>query len=162
MLEIAQNGSVYSVRPLAADSPGDVEALAGVFDRYRVHYGEAADPGRSARWLRQNLGPGGLQGFVAEDGSTVVGFATAVQVPASLRLGHFWQIRDVFVVPSHRRRGVAVALLEAVRSAAAASGASRLVLQTEEDNDSALAVYRRAGYVPVTGYRGLVLPLSQS
>ncbi len=161
MLGNEQNGSVHFVRPLAADSLGDVEALAGVFDRYRVHYGEAADLGRSARWLTQNLGPGGLQAFVAQDGSTVVGFATVVRVPASLRLGHFWQIRDLFVVPSHRRRGVALALLEAMRSAAAASGASRLALQTEEDNERALAVYRRAGYMPVTGYRGLVLVLSE-
>jgi ribosomal protein S18 acetylase RimI-like enzyme len=160
--EIAQNGSVHSVRPLAADSPGAVEALVGVFDTYRVHYGEAADPERSARWLTQTLAPGGLQAFVAQDGSTVVGFVTVLRIPASLRLGHFWQIRDLFVVPSHRRRGVALTLLEAVRSAAAASGASRLVLQTEEDNDGALALYRRAGFVPVTGYRGLVLPLSLS
>ena len=153
---------MYSVRPLAASSSGEVDALAGIFDRYRVHYGEADDPERSARWLTQNLGPGRLQAFMAEDDSTVVGFATVVQIPASLRLGHFWQIRDLFVLPTHRRHGIASALLEAVRSAAAASGALRLVLQTEDNNEGALNLYRRAGYVPITGYRGLVLPISQS
>jgi ribosomal protein S18 acetylase RimI-like enzyme len=79
-----------------------------------------------------------------------------------LRLGHWWQIRDLFVLPEHRRRGVALSLLDAVRSAAEESGALRLGLLTEEGNQTALALYRRAGYVPVTGYRGLTLPLTTS
>ena len=41
-----------------------------------------------------------------------------------------------------------------------ASGAHRLVVQTEEDNDPALRLYTERGYVPIKGYRSLVLPLS--
>ena len=76
-----------------------------------------------------------LRAFVAEDSGRFVGFAITMEVPASLRLAHFWQIRDLFVLPTHRRRGVGRALLASVRAAAIASGALRLVLQTEDDND---------------------------
>jgi GNAT superfamily N-acetyltransferase len=154
-----QNGRMYSVRPLPTPTPGELEALAGIFDAYRSHYGEETEPGRSASWLAHQLQTARLNSFVADDGSAIIGFATSIEVPATLRLGHWWQIRDVFVLPEHRRRGIAVALLDAIRAAADASGALRLGLQTEDGNDAALALYRRAGYVAATGYLNLTLPL---
>jgi RimJ/RimL family protein N-acetyltransferase len=68
-----------------------------------------------------------------------------MDVPASLRLAHCWQIRDVFVLPTHRRLGVGRAILASVREAAIAAGALRLVLQTEDDNDPALRLYADSG-----------------
>jgi ribosomal protein S18 acetylase RimI-like enzyme len=150
---------VVSVRPLPASGPFDLLALAGIFDAYRSHYGQAAEPERSASWLADQLETGRLNVFVAEQTSALVGFVSSVQLPASLQLGHWWQIRDLFVLPEHRRHGIALALLDAVRTAAETAGALRLGLQTERENVAALALYRRAGYTPVDGYRGLVLSL---
>ena len=131
-----------------------------MFDQYRVHYGEASDLLGSAGWLDENLSTSRLRAFVAEDGRRAVGFATTTELPASLRLTHFWQIRDLFVLPTHRRLGVARTLLASVRQAAIASGAHRLVVQTEEDNDPALRLYTDIGYAPIKGYHSLLLPLS--
>jgi GNAT superfamily N-acetyltransferase len=151
--------SSVSVRTLAAPAHHEIEALAQIFDRYRVHYGEASDVSRTARWLEHQVGTGRLQVFFAEDRGTFVGFAITADIPASLRLAHYWQIRDLFVLPTQRRLGVARALLASVRTAAIASGALRVVLQTEDDNDPALHLYTDSGYVPVKGYRSLILPL---
>ena len=148
-----------SVRHLTSPSVNEVEAVAAIFDQYRVHYGETADVEQSAHWLRENLGAGRLQAFVAEDRARLVGFATTIQMPASLRLSHFWQVRDLFVLPQHRRHGIGGALLRVVRTAALESGALRLIVQTEEENDPALALYAETGFVPVVGYRALTLPL---
>ena len=148
-----------SVRALAAPTRTEIEALAEIFDQYRVHYGEASDAFRSASWLDENLGTSRLGAFVAEEGATFVGLAITMDVPASLRLAHFWQIRDLFVLPAHRRLGVGRALLAAVREAAHAAGALRLVVQTEDDNDPALRVYADSGYALVKGYCSLMLPL---
>lgn len=76
-----------------------------------------------------------------------------------MRLGHFWHLRDLFVLPSHRRRGAGRALLDAVRVAATAAGALRVVVQTEADNAPALRLYAESGYAPVEGYRSLSLQL---
>lgn len=146
------------VRPLAAPTRRELEALAELFDRYRAHYGEDSDASRSARWLDENLDTGRLRAFVAGDGGEFVGFAIMTEIPASLRLAHFWQIRDLFVLPTHRRLGVGRALLASVRVAAIESGALRLVVQTEDDNDPALRLYAGSGYGVIEGYRSLMLP----
>ena len=151
---------LISVRLLASPTNEEIEELAEMFDQYRVHYGEASDATRSASWLDENLSPGRLRAFVAECGGRLIGFAITMELPASLRLTHFWQIRDLFVVPTHRRLGVARTLLASVREAAVASGALRLVVQTEDDNDPALRLYTNSGYDPIKGYRSLVLPLT--
>jgi len=150
-----------SVRTLTTPpTPNEIEALAEIFDQYRVHYGEASDVSRSTSWLKQNLSTSRLRAFVAEDGARFVGFAITMEVPASLRLAHFWQIRDLFVLPQHRRVGVGRALLACVRAAAIASGALRLVSQTEEANDAALRLYADSGYTMISGYTSLMLPVS--
>jgi len=59
----------------------------------------------------------------------------------------------------HRRQGVGHALLDSVRAAATASGALRLALHTEEQKDPAPALYIGNGYIPMSGYRTLVLPI---
>ena len=155
----ASSGSV-GVRVLTAPTRAEIEQLAEMFDRYRLHYGEAADALRTASWLEENISSSRLEAFVAEDKGTFVGFAITMTVPASLRLGHFWQIRDIFVLPNHRRLGVGRTLLEFIRAAAVGAGALRLVLQTEADNTPALRLYDESGYTAVEGYRSLTLPLT--
>jgi GNAT superfamily N-acetyltransferase len=151
-------GEPVSVRTLTAATRSEIEALAALFDKYRAHYGEASSSSKAIGWLEQNLGTR-LRAFVAEDSGRFVGFAITMDVPASLRLAYFWQIRDLFVLSTHRRRGVGRGLLRAVRAAANASGALRLVVQTEEDNDPALRLYTDSGYTPINGYRSLMLPI---
>jgi ribosomal protein S18 acetylase RimI-like enzyme len=148
-----------AVRPLGAPTRKELGALAEIFDQYRAHYGEPSDASRSECWLEENLSTNRLRMFVAEDSRGFVGFAIAMEVPASLRLCHFWQIKDLFVLPTHRRLGVGRALLASVRAAAIASGALRLVLQTEDDNDLALRLYADGGYTLIEGYCFLMLPL---
>ena len=150
---------LVSVRTLAAPTRREIEALAEVFDLYRAHYGEDSDTSRSACWLDENLSTSRLRVFVAEDSGRLVGFATTMEVPASMRLAHFWQIRDLFVLPTHRRLGVGRALLASVQAAAITSGALQLVLQTGDDNDPALRLYADSDYTLIKGYCSLMLPL---
>jgi len=150
---------LVSVRALAAPTRREIEALAEIFDQYRAHYGEAPDAFRSASWLDENVRTSRLRVFVAEESVRFVGFAITMDVPASLRLAHFWQIRDLFVLPTHRRLGVGRALLACVQAAAIVSSALRLVVQTEDNNDAALRLYDDSGYALIKGYCSLTLPL---
>ena len=152
--------SSVDVRALIAPSGVEITQLAKIFDRYRIHYGEAADASHTASWLEGNLGDGRLRAFVAEDNGEFVGFATTMTIPASLRLGHFWQVRDLFVLPNHRRLGIGRTLLDFIRAAATTAGAVRLVVQTEADNTTALLLYAESGYTTVEGYCSLTLPLT--
>lgn len=154
------SGGGVDVRRLTSPMRSEIEQLAEIFDPYRAHYGEAADAPQVASWLEGNIGSLRVEAFVAEDNGGFVGFATTMAVPASLRLGHFWQIRDLFVLPTRRRVGVGRALLDSIRAAAIAAGASRISLQTEVDNIPALRLYAECGYEVVTGHRSLTMPLT--
>ena len=89
-----------------------------------------------------------------------IGLATGHAIPASLVMGRFWQLRDLYVLPGSRRRGAAAAQVSAVREAALAAGASRLSLVTGPDNEAALGLYRRLGLRPVEGLASLSLDLA--
>jgi GNAT superfamily N-acetyltransferase len=148
------------VRPVNAPTESEITELAAVFDEYRAHYGEVIQAGESARWLQDMLGHERLTTFIAEIDGKLIGFASTMDVPASLRLGHYWQIRDLFVVPSRRRLGVARLLLDSIRSSATAAGALRLAVQTEDNNAVALRLYEQSGFAQVQGYLGLTLQLA--
>lgn len=139
----------------ASEAAASTPRLVSLFDEYREHYGERPDPDGAQAWLRQHLNSGALLAFVAYRGDEAAGFALVAPIPASQRLGHFWQLRDLFVTPLHRRLGVGEALLRCVRQAALTHGAARLSLVTESDNAAALDLYAKAGFEPVTGYASM-------
>ncbi len=133
--------------------------MAGVFDQYRQEYGCAVLSGQTLAWLSHHIGGGQLSVFTCRIGQELTGVATAVSLPASLTLTTFWQLRDLYVVPGARRRGVGRALVGAVRQAADAAGAIRLSVQTEPDNEAALQLYRATGFAAVEDLCVLSLPL---
>lgn len=147
------------------DGPGDLAVAAEVFDRYRSHYGQPTDLDRTLAWMSEMVDALRLTVFVARpragDTTEPVGVATAVTTPASLALGTFWQLRDLYVVPEARRAGIARELVVAVRDAARSAGAIRVSLITEPDNSAALALYRDLGFTVVEGLATLSLGLGR-
>lgn len=146
------------------DTDETLEAASGLFDEYRRHYGQSSDGDERTRgWLTDMVRSGMLTVYAALADSTPdappIGLATAHAVPASLALGQFWQLRDLYVLPAARGRGAGTALVHAVRGAALAAGATRLSLVTEPDNQDALRLYRRLGFEPVEGLASLSLAL---
>ena len=84
---------------------------------------------------------------------------TTLVQPASLRLGAFWTVRDLFVARENRRGGIACALLDHVVDRARAAGALRVSLQTEAGNGPAQALYASHGFRTVEGLDLLNLSL---
>jgi GNAT superfamily N-acetyltransferase len=78
--------------------------------------------------------------FGAYEGTRQVGFARVVTDRAT-----FAWVCDVFVVESHRRRGIADALLVAMKSHPELQGLRRWSLATRD----AHALYRRHGFEPL-------------
>ncbi|WP_261555758.1 GNAT family N-acetyltransferase [Frankia tisae] len=69
---------------------------------------------------------------------------------AALRwLGDDLELKRMYVVPSHRGRGVSAGLLAAVEQAARRLGAGRIVLQTGDRQPDAERVYARTGYTRI-------------
>ena len=148
-----------TVTALTKPTAEQLAGVAEVFDQYRRHYGQPVVAGQTLAWLSDHISHRRLAVFAAHVGENLAGLATAVALPASLRLGCSWQLRDLYVVPGARRRGVARALVDAVRQAATAAGAIRLSVQTEPSNIAALQLYHTSGFAPVEDIQILALPL---
>lgn len=132
-------------RPVDPMSDAGAE-LATLFELYRIHYSQPPAPAATRAWVGEMARSGELEFYGAYHGPRMVGFAAIHQVPASLRLSRFWQLRDLFTDPATRRQGIARRLVDTIRQAATDAGALRLSLQTEPDNVAALALYRQCGF----------------
>jgi len=154
-----------TLRVTTCDTDETLAAARGVFNQYRHHYGEPPDADeRTLGWLTDMVQSNMLTVYTASVDSPAdapaIGLATGHAVPASLVMGQFWQLRDLYVLPGSRRQGAAAALVSAVREAALAAGATRLSLVTEPDNQAALGLYRRLGFRPTEGLASLSLDLA--
>ena len=81
------------------------------------------------------------QALVALDGDAdVVGYAVVAVA------GELADLHRIAVVPAHRRRGVASALLAAARAGAREAGATRMLLEVAATNEDACAFYAAEGW----------------
>jgi GNAT superfamily N-acetyltransferase len=62
------------------------------------------------------------------------------------------EVKRMFVVPSARRRGLALRVLAALERSAAAAGRQEIWLETGYAQPEAIALYQREGYRPITPF----------
>jgi len=62
------------------------------------------------------------------------------------------EIKRVFVVPTHRRRGYSRAILACLERRAADHGFARAILETADRQPEAIVLYRSAGYTDIAPF----------
>jgi ribosomal protein S18 acetylase RimI-like enzyme len=145
----------------ARASLDDLDALATLFNAYRVFYRQRSDPEAARAFLRERLQRGESVVFIARDGGhrDALGFTQLYPMFSSVSASRIWVLNDLFVAPAARKRGVARALMDRAREFATETGALRLILETTEDNRAAQALYESLGYVRESGERHYSLEL---
>jgi ribosomal protein S18 acetylase RimI-like enzyme len=110
-------------------------------------------PATLARWpiwaflrLLQLFGRPFLQVHVAADGSRLVGTATLIM------LRNTGYVVAVATEPEYRGRGIASHLLEQLRTETGQRRRKWIALDVESENETAVRVYRRAGYREVARF----------
>jgi ribosomal protein S18 acetylase RimI-like enzyme len=81
------------------------------------------------------------------DDSNPVGILTCFMGFSTFAGRPLLNIHDLHVVQAYRRRGIARSLLEAVEKRARELGCSKLTLEVQENNRTALALYGAFGFV---------------
>jgi GNAT superfamily N-acetyltransferase len=132
-----------------------------LFDDYRAHYGCPPSPQLTYDWLHAQVTRQAMMITAALRSGRACGFIAVSVMPASLALGTAWSVRDLYVTPAHRRRGIARVLLQHVIDDARQAGAHRVSLQTETGNTPALTLYAAAGFHPVTSLELLSVDLTR-
>lgn len=133
------------VRQLGSGEAGLLRRLMEVFaDAFEdaTTYG-AAPP--SDAYLEKLLARDSFIALVALDGSDVVGGITAYDLPKPEQERSEIYLYDLAVAESHRRRGVATALIAALQEIAATRGAWVVFVQADQGDDPAIALYTKLG-----------------
>lgn len=146
------------IRPATA---ADLAALAPLFDAYRQFYNQPTDPALARHYLAQRMARAESVVLVADmpDG-TLGGFCQLYPTFCSVLAHAIYTLYDLYVPPTHRRHGVAKALLQAAAERGQRDGMARMDLTTAHTNHPAQALYASMGWVPdrVFGTYTLDLP----
>jgi ribosomal protein S18 acetylase RimI-like enzyme len=84
--------------------------------------------------------------FLIETGNETAGYVVLTLGFSLEFLGRDAFVDELFVSPEHRGRGLGLAALRFLESAAAALGVAALHLEVGPENETALGLYRRAGF----------------
>ena len=88
--------------------------------------------------------------FVARDGGRIRGMASLLYTVSTAEGGRAALFEDLIVLPEHRGKGIATALLRHIIDAARAEGVQRITLLTDRGNKRAQALYRKLGFAAST------------
>ena len=124
----------------------DLGVLVPLFDGYRQFYGQAPNLANAEAFLRERIGHGESVLFLAHAAGLPVGFTQLYPSFSSVSLSRTFVLNDLYVLPSHRRAGVASQLLGAAVAYARTLDAVRLTLNTDIQNASAQATYEARGW----------------
>ncbi|QDX27633.1 AAC(3)-I family aminoglycoside N-acetyltransferase [Sphingomonas suaedae] len=128
--------------------PGDdtlfaaMNALFGTeFDDPETYLGAPPDAAHVAALLANP----GFVALVAREGNAVVGALVAYILPKFEQARSEVYIYDLAVAAAHRRKGIATALIEALKPIARAAGAWVIYVQADYADPPAIALYTKLG-----------------
>jgi ribosomal protein S18 acetylase RimI-like enzyme len=136
-------------RPTVARlGPGDLQSYADLmtlfgeaFEDLPTYTGLRPDDGYARRLLSADH----VIVLVARVDDMVVGGLVAYDLIKAEQARSEVYIYDLAVAGAHRRRGIATALIEALKPIAAGRGASVIFVQADPGDDPAIALYTRLG-----------------
>ena len=136
-----------------------LDVLTPLFDAYRVFYEQPSDEKAARAYLHARLSGLDAIVFIAFDGDTPAGFTLLYPSFSSVALGRAWLLNDLFVAPEAREQGVGEALLERAATFGEQTGAAKLTLQTQVENETAQRLYERLGWQRNTEFFAYILKL---
>jgi aminoglycoside 3-N-acetyltransferase I len=144
--------------------PGDLPLMRRLNEVFGEAFGEPdtfGDRPPGDAYLERLLGKDGVFALAAVAGDVVVGGLVAYELEKFEQERSEIYIYDLAVAESHRRRGIATALIERLREIAAQRGAWVIYVQADYGDDPAIALYEKLGMreevlhfdIPVGGKR---------
>lgn len=124
----------------------DNEALANLFDSYRVFYKQASDITVAKQFVNDRLNHRDSTIFIAKDADEIVGFVQLYPIFSSVNAKKSLLLNDLFVASHARKIGAGRALMNQAKTYADKQGACWLMLQTEKTNSQAQKLYESLGY----------------
>lgn len=141
----ADPAPAVQVRVLHGDDVATARAMLDLFGRAFDDLPVYCDRQPDDAYLRRLLGSDTFVAIVACIGPCVVGGLAGYVLPKFEQARSEFYIYDLAVDASHRRRGVATAMIERLRQLAAERGIYVIFVQADHGDDPAIALYTRLG-----------------
>lgn len=123
-----------------ADSE-DLNQLSELFNAYRVFYGFEHDLEGARDFLSQRITQSESVIFVLTSTAGMHGFVQLYPLFSSTRMKRLWLLNDLYVEETSRRKGLAKALINHVKSYAIATNSCGFILETAKTNHEANKLY---------------------
>ncbi|MFP6584480.1 MAG: GNAT family N-acetyltransferase [Candidatus Hydrogenedentota bacterium] len=142
----------YTIKRANSD---DLDAVAHLFDGYRVFYEQASDIDRARNFMEERLRLEDSVVFlvVEDDTGRALGFVQLYPLFSSVSTQRSWLLNDLFVAEAGRKQGVGEALMQRAEDHARETGTIGLILNTAHTNTTAQRLYERMGYKLDTVFR---------
>ncbi|AUN96507.1 GNAT family N-acetyltransferase [Pseudazoarcus pumilus] len=137
--------------PTDLNDPAHAAAFVSLLDAYARDPmgGGKALPDEVRTTLPQRLaGRAGFVSFLAFVDDEAVGLINCFEGFSTFAAQPLLNVHDIAVLPAHRRRGIARALLAAAEEAARERGCCKLTLEVLSNNHAAMAAYAQQGFAP--------------
>lgn len=135
----------FSTRRLTSADIAQMRAMLEMLGRAFDEVGTFTERPPSAPYLARILGRDTFIALAAIDGGQVIGGLVAYVLEKFEQERSEIYIYDLAVAAEHRRRGVATALIEALRGIAAGLGAYVIFVQADYGDDPAISLYTKLG-----------------
>jgi len=129
----------------------DVDVVSALFDSYRMFYDQPSNRTLALDFIGERLQRDESVILLVERDGRAVGFTQLFPSFSSVSAGRAWILNDLYIDQSARRVGAARALLQAAVEFARGTGALRLELETDHDNQPAQELYRSLGWQSYEG-----------
>jgi aminoglycoside 3-N-acetyltransferase I len=137
--------SAFSIEALSPDQAATLEAMSTMFGEAFGEPETYCGKRPSRAWLERLLARPDFIALAARDGESVVGGLVAYVLDKFEQERSEVYIYDLAVTESHRRQGIATALIAALKRLAAARGAYVIYVQADPGDEAALALYAGLG-----------------
>ena len=137
-----------------------LESAAFLFDRYRVFYRQPSDLNAAIKFIGERIEQQDAVIFMATEDAKPLGYTQLFPSWSSVSMQRVWILNDLFVLPEHRNRGIAKALMNRAKEHAVATNAVRIVLATEVTNKIGQKLYESMGYSQFDDFYHYVLKIN--
>ena len=126
----------------------DIDALAELFDQYRIFYEKDSDKEGAKKFLSERITQKDSVIYIAVDkDDTIVGFTQLYPLFSSTRMRRLWLLNDLFVLPTYRGKGISILLLEKSKELCRQTKGCGIMLETTKSNLIGNNLYPKAGFI---------------
>ena len=134
------------INPKMATS-ADANIIGEVFDLYRIFYNQVSNVSVAQQYIFERLKKNESTIFFVEENGICLGFTQLYPTFDSVNVRKKIVLYDLFVREEHRRRGIAVSLMNTAKEYAFQNNFGSIELSTNKTNLPGQTLYESLGYV---------------